>query len=1072
MNPMNSQTAKKLTRVRLVHWHFFKNATIEVDGSWLLSGENSAGKSTVFDAIQLVLTTSTRHFNTAANEKSKRDLKGYVRGKTGEEGNTYLRKKGVISYVALEFYEERKNRFFVIGGRFESPDESSDVKRAWYCVNSSLDGISFIVDGVPATAEQFKFDGEKIKLEYSSKKAREDFKVRLGHLDEKFFEIIPKAIAFKPISNVKDFITQFILPQKNVEVDVLRENIRNLREMQLIIKDVREQIVQLERILEAHNKVSEAGREMLVIDIFLKIAEIEKKKEQIEEYQKKVVINKQDLSLKEDKDKLLEESLSSFRSILNAIRIDLSKNECSQLIDQLKQKIQLLEKDRGIFADGVAVLEAQLSHIIRALPFISDVPANITPAAVNAIKGSTMGMEDRNKLMMALNDLCRESKLSFSDERSEKKRLANNEQDLMKSLTERIDKLKKNEITYPVNTIRLREAIEKEFRGRSVDANVRVFADLIDLVDPEWQNAVEGYLNTQRFNIIVEPRYYDIAANVYDRYKDQIEGVALVNTGKLDLDEVPDEGTLASMVTSNNRYARAYANYLMGRVVLCDSIDELKNHSRAITSGCMLYQGKGLRKIPADVYRIPYIGKAALARQLEICESERRQARIRYDVLLQRIREIDKAIEYIDKPNFGFIGKYLNTPVYLEENDSQIRVARIELRDAESDPNIIALREKEQNCEAKIKELEAARLNLSEKIGELKKDTETCKDEAEKLMAALGDAEGQIHALSNGDELAVNAAQQKYKEWSKSREAGSNYDGYARRKNTLFNQRNRYHDELISLQTTYKSGEFGTGSGEEEMAAYRDEYRRLSTHNLIEYEEKLGKAREDCELEFRENFLARMRENIESAEDIFKELNRSLRDIAYGNDFYKFHCLASREKQGLYEMITSEINIGGFTLFSNEFGSRYHNEMETLFARLTESDEVGENILSEYTDYREYLDYDIEIISRDGKSQYFSKVYGEKSGGETQTPYYIAIAASFAQLYSVGETVRIIMLDEAFDKMDDDRIASMMQFFRAQNFQVLLATPPGKIEVIGEYVDTVSLVFREGYCSYVEAYNL
>lgn len=197
-----------------------------------------------------------------------------------------------------------------------------------------------------------------------------------------------------------------------------------------------------------------------------------------------------------------------------------------------------------------------------------------------------------------------------------------------------------------------------------------------------------------------------------------------------------------------------------------------------------------------------------------------------------------------------------------------------------------------------------------------------------------------------------------------------------------------------------------------------------------------------------------------------------MRNIYYGNDSYKFHCSAHRMKQGLYEMITSEINVGGFTLFSSEFEERYHNEMEELFSKLTESDEHGDKILSEYTDYREYLDYDIEIVSKDGKSQYFSKIYGEKSGGETQTPYYVAIAASFAQMYSVGETIRIIMLDEAFDKMDDDRIASMMQFFRSQNFQIILATPPAKIETIGEYVDTVLVTYRNGYSSIVEEYNL
>ena len=330
--------------------------------------------------------------------------------------------------------------------------------------------------------------------------------------------------------------------------------------------------------------------------------------------------------------------------------------------------------------------------------------------------------------------------------------------------------------------------------------------------------------------------------------------------------------------------------------------------------------------------------------------------------------------------------------------------------------------------------------------------------------------EAQIEKLSDGDNNAILAAEQKYAEHSKTKEAGTIYDNYGRRKAVLDNQHGKLLRELISLQASYKEGEYGTG--EEVVFAYAQEYRTLSNHNLIEYEEKLNKAKEDCELEFRENFLARMRENIESAQDIFKNLNKALKNIYYGNDSYKFHYSAHSRKQGLYEMITSEVNMGGFTLFASEFEERYHSEMEDLFSKLTESDEHGDKILSEYTDYREYMDYDIEIVSKDGKSQYFSKIYGEKSGGETQTPYYVAIAASFAQMYSVGETIRIIMLDEAFDKMDDDRIENMMKFLRSQNFQIILATPPAKIETIGEYVDTVLVTYRNGYSSIVEEYDL
>ena len=104
----------------------------------------------------------------------------------------------------------------------------------------------------------------------------------------------------------------------------------------------------------------------------------------------------------------------------------------------------------------------------------------------------------------------------------------------------------------------------------------------------------------------------------------------------------------------------------------------------------------------------------------------------------------------------------------------------------------------------------------------------------------------------------------------------------------------------------------------------------------------------------------------------------------------------------------------------------------------------------------------MDIVSRDGRTQKFSKIYREKSGGETQTPYYVAIAASFVQLYSMGETIRVIMLDEAFDKMDEERIENMLNFFKLQNLQVILAVPTSRLEIIGEQADNIIMIYTDG----------
>ena len=81
-----------------------------------------------------------------------------------------------------------------------------------------------------------------------------------------------------------------------------------------------------------------------------------------------------------------------------------------------------------------------------------------------------------------------------------------------------------------------KESIELEFKARGISSEVRILADPFEISDSKWQNAVEGYLNTQKFHIIVEPQYYDIAADVYDRNKAKIHTVAIVNTAELCFD--------------------------------------------------------------------------------------------------------------------------------------------------------------------------------------------------------------------------------------------------------------------------------------------------------------------------------------------------------------------------------------------------------------------------------------------------------------------------------------------------------------------------------------------------------
>lgn len=95
-----------LSRIALVQWHLFSQADLEIGGNGAILGANRAGKSTLIDLIQAVLTGGSANlyrFNRSAGEgggRSDRDLRSYCLGQLNE--HEALRTQSV-THIALFF---------------------------------------------------------------------------------------------------------------------------------------------------------------------------------------------------------------------------------------------------------------------------------------------------------------------------------------------------------------------------------------------------------------------------------------------------------------------------------------------------------------------------------------------------------------------------------------------------------------------------------------------------------------------------------------------------------------------------------------------------------------------------------------------------------------------------------------------------------------------------------------------------------------------------------------------------------------------------------------------------------
>jgi uncharacterized protein YPO0396 len=129
-----------LERLRLVNWHNFEDAVIEIGNRCLLAGDNGSGKSTAIDAIQYVMAANLRmaRFNSAAEERRSggRDLMGYVRCKLGSESTEY-RRGDTIAHVMLE-WSQTNGANFSCGVCIEAYKDNNFKEHFWIGDKSSI----------------------------------------------------------------------------------------------------------------------------------------------------------------------------------------------------------------------------------------------------------------------------------------------------------------------------------------------------------------------------------------------------------------------------------------------------------------------------------------------------------------------------------------------------------------------------------------------------------------------------------------------------------------------------------------------------------------------------------------------------------------------------------------------------------------------------------------------------------------------------------------------------------------------------------------------------------------------
>ena len=1084
----------ELKRLKLINWHNFENVTFDCARLTYMIGVNAVGKTTILDAIRYCLTTN-RNFNALGNKKSGRTLQGSVHAKQRGE-NAYRRPGHTVAYIGAEFWNSVKRTNFVIAVRVESEGPMQELHpgdQTWYLSEEgcTLEMLPFLDPrtGAPSTKEEFKPSVGRLSYTRSPSEARDRICRALGigrassPLGKKFNEVFQMGTSMDEIPNFREFLYQYILPQPELDLDALQGDRVELENLHAILAEAQTRAAALEAIVEAGREASAKETDALINRGAALLARAEADAGEDAVWKDRLDAGeRQRTALNAQYEAAKNAEAEARRAYLTAHGAASASGE-GRALDALTEEAARKKSAADAAARNAARSEeavAKVTALLRSLKRSGlDVPAKLWPENLTA--------DTRSQLTEALHALEKPLEERYFAARQTAAELA----DAQNRKRTELDAVSGGKWVYPHGdaATRVRDAVNAELKSRGMQPDAKIFCELLSVADESWQDCVEACLGDRRFDILVPPAHYAAAKSAFVALREQVGPISLLDTpgirGANRRTEAAPADSLAAQVTSENPLAAQYADTILRRIVCCDTPDTLERYPDSATRDLLRHHPFRLERL-----RTPqrYIGldarrarAGALQAEIEALGGRRKAAQQAESGLKAAYDEFQNILR----------GKTLDELAELWGNREALAAAKADyaaqeqkLADCRENPLLQQLYREEEAREAAWDTARAAVERAGGDVRVCEKQLASCEAERTKAVETAQQSRANAEEFFARYPLLEPLAQKRFAELSEGRNARAAAQ-------TAEKAQAKLDDALQACLTTalepaqksynaryvcdYPLGLAG-------VEQYRAQYDSLVRIDLERYAARLEQAQKDCKDRFRKDILFRMKDDIFNARRQFRELNKVMEQLTYGEEVYRFELEPSRDPQlaAFYQVIVDKGNqqmtagdsLDNLAATADPVYERQVDElMEKIMADVDENTRARqegrrpENVtLSDYVDYRTYLDYDIKVTNTvSGQQAYLSRVSRDSSGGENQAPFYVAICASLLQIYQKSEnSIRLVLLDEAFSKMTSDRIRPMMELFRRLQLQVLLISTVEKSTAIQPYCDITYSIVRHG----------